>query len=280
MASSSYLVVTVSQGPTFFHMHDWVLVTGAAHRLGREIALAFARSGWSVVCHYQRSESAAHALVGELQSLGVSAAAVGGALDTGEAVAQVFEQAQAHAGPGLRCIVNNASLFEPDSGHDFSDDLALQQLRVNLLAPMHMGQHLARLHAHSPAGQASVVHVLDQKVFNLNPDYFSYTLSKLGLERAVRLQAQSLAPQIRVNAVAPGLMYLSGPQTQANFDMAAQVNLLRRPIDPTDVAQAAVFLAQTASITGTCIQVDNGQHLVPLARDVLFVVDDMLSSQP
>ena len=261
-------------------MHDWVLVTGAAHRLGREIALAFARSGWSVVCHYQRSESAAHALVGELQSLGVSAAAVGGGLDTGEAVAQVFEQAQAHAGPGLRCIVNNASLFEPDSGHDFSDDLALQQLRVNLLAPMHMGQHLARLHAHSPAGRASLVHVLDQKVFNLNPDYFSYTLSKLGLERAVRLQAQSLAPQIRVNAVAPGLMYLSGPQTQANFDMAAQVNLLRRPIDPTDVAQAAVFLAQTASITGTCIQVDNGQHLVPLARDVLFVVDDMLSSQP
>ena len=261
-------------------MHDWVLVTGAAHRLGREMALAFARSGWSVLCHYQRSEAAAQDLVRELQNLGVSAAAVGGALDSGEAVAQLFEQAQAHAGPSLRCIVNNASLFEPDSGHDFSDDLALQQLRVNLLAPMHMGQHLARLHAHSPAGQASVVHVLDQKVFNLNPDYFSYTLSKLGLERAVRLQAQSLAPQIRVNAVAPGLMYLSGPQTQANFDIAAQANLLRRPIDPKDVAQAALFLANTPSITGTCIQVDNGQHLVPMARDVLFVVDELLKTKP
>ena len=261
-------------------MHDWVLVTGAAHRLGREMALAFARSGWGVLCHYQRSETAAQELVRDLQGLGVSAHAVGGALDTAEGVAQVFEQAQAHAKLSLRCIVNNASLFEPDSGRDFSDEMALQQLRVNLLAPMHMGQHLARLHAHSPAGWASLVHVLDQKVFNLNPDYFSYTLSKLGLERAVRLQAQSLAPQIRVNAVAPGLMYLSGPQTQANFDQAAQVNLLRRPIDPSDVAQAAVFLAQTASITGTCIQVDNGQHLVPLARDVLFVVDDMLSSQP
>jgi NAD(P)-dependent dehydrogenase (short-subunit alcohol dehydrogenase family) len=279
MASSSYLVATVSQGPTLFYMHDWVLVTGAAHRLGREMALAFARGGWSVLCHYQRSEAAAQDLVRELQNLGVSAAAVGGALDSGEAVAQLFEQAQAHAGPSLRCIVNNASLFEPDSGHDFSDDLALQQLRVNLLAPMHMGQHLARLHAHSPAGQASVVHVLDQKVFNLNPDYFSYTLSKLGLERAVRLQAQSLAPQIRVNAVAPGLMYISGPQTQANFDMAAQVNLLRRPIDPKDVAQAALFLANTPSITGTCIQVDNGQHLVPMARDVLFVVDELLKTK-
>ena len=132
-------------------MHDWVLVTGAAHRLGREMALAFARSGWSVLCHYQRSKDAAAELVRELTTLGVSAAAVGGALDTGEAVAQVFEQALAHAGPGLRCIVNNASLFEPDSGRDFSDEMALQQLRVNLLAPMHMGQHLARLHANSPA---------------------------------------------------------------------------------------------------------------------------------
>ena len=261
-------------------MHDWVLVTGAAHRLGREMALAFARGGWSVLCHYQRSDAAAQDLVRELTRLGVSAHAVGGALDSGEAVAQVFEQAQAHAGQGLRCIVNNASLFEPDSGRDFSDEMALQQLQVNLLAPMHMGQHLARLHAHSPAGRASMVHVLDQKVFNLNPDYFSYTLSKLGLERAVQLQAQSLAPQLRVNAVAPGLMYLSGPQTQANFDIAAQANLLRRPIDPKDVAQAALFLANTPSITGTCIQVDNGQHLVPMARDVLFVVDELLKTKP
>jgi len=100
------------------------------------------------------------------------------------------------------------------------------------------------------------------------------------LERAVRLQAQSLAPTLRVNAIAPGLLYPSGPQTQANFDIAAQVNLLRRPIDPQDVAQAAVFLASTASITGTCIQVDNGQHLVPLARDVLFVVDELLQNKP
>ena len=142
--------------------------------------------------------------------------------------------------------------------------------------------HLVAHHhpVQSAAGHASLVHVLDQKVFNLNPDYFSYTLSKLALERAVRLQAQSLAPTLRVNAIAPGLLYPSGPQTQANFDIAAQVNLLRRPIDPQDVAQAAVFLASTASITGTCIQVDNGQHLVPLARDVLFVVDELLQNKP
>jgi NAD(P)-dependent dehydrogenase (short-subunit alcohol dehydrogenase family) len=119
---------------------------------------------------------------------------------------------------------------------------------------------------------------LDQKVFNLNPDYFSYTLSKLALERAVSLQAQSLAPALRVNAVAPGLMYLSGPQTQDNFNRAASANLLRHSINPADVASSVVFLAGNASITGTTVRVDNGQHLVPLARDVMFVVEELFKS--
>jgi NAD(P)-dependent dehydrogenase (short-subunit alcohol dehydrogenase family) len=124
----------------------------------------------------------------------------------------------------------------------------------------------------------SVIHVLDQKVFNLNPDYFSYTLSKLALERAVSLQAQSLAPTLRINAVAPGLMYLSGPQTQDNFNRAASANLLREPINPADVASSVVFLANNASITGNTVRVDNGQHLVPLARDVMFVVEELFKS--
>jgi len=125
-----------------------------------------------------------------------------------------------------------------------------------------------------------VIHVLDQKVYNLNPDYFSYTVSKLALERAVALQAQSLAPALRVCGVAPGLMYLSGPQTGDNFDRAARANLLRRPTDPADVARTCLFLASTASITGTVVSVDNGQHLVPLPRDIMFVVDDLLKGNP
>jgi NAD(P)-dependent dehydrogenase (short-subunit alcohol dehydrogenase family) len=122
------------------------------------------------------------------------------------------------------------------------------------------------------------VHVLDQKVFNLNPDYFSYTLSKLALERAVSLQAQSLAPTLRVNAVAPGLMYLSGPQTQDNFDRASRANLMRRPLDPRDVASSVLFLATNPGITGTTIRVDNGQHLVPSPRDIMFVTDALLNT--
>jgi NAD(P)-dependent dehydrogenase (short-subunit alcohol dehydrogenase family) len=127
-----------------------------------------------------------------------------------------------------------------------------------------------------PGQEGCAIHILDQKVYNLNPDYFSYTVSKLALERAVALQAQALAPRLRVCGVAPGLMYLSGPQTRDNFERAASANLMRRPTDPQDVARSCLFLASTASITGTVISVDNGQHLVPLPRDIMFVVDDLL----
>ena len=260
-------------------MQSWVLVTGGSVRLGREIGLAFARAGWHVACHYKHSAEAAQSLCDEVRALGMQALAVQGDLEDEASCQQIFDTTVATSGHALRCVVNNASLFEPDTGEHFDEAQALAQLKVNLMAPMRFGKWMAHLHAqaeaHSATAKPSVIHVLDQKVFNLNPDYFSYTLSKLALERAVSLQAQSLAPTLRVNAVAPGLMYLSGPQSQANFDRASQVNLLRQPIQPADVAASVVFLAQNASITGTTIRVDNGQHLVPLARDVMFVTEEL-----
>jgi NAD(P)-dependent dehydrogenase (short-subunit alcohol dehydrogenase family) len=282
-------------------MRSWALITGGSVRLGREIGLAFARAGWNVACHYNHSETQAHALCAELRGLGVDALAVQGDLEDEASCQRIFDTTVATTGTALQCVVNNASLFVPDEGADFDEAQALAQIKVNLMAPMRFGKWLAALHADDAkkaisAGSAttatvtpasalaprhskpSVIHVLDQKVFNLNPDYFSYTLSKLALERAVSLQAQSLAPTLRVNAVAPGLMYLSGPQTQDNFNRAASANLLRQPINPADVASSVVFLAGNASITGTTVRVDNGQHLVPLARDVMFVVEELFKS--
>ncbi len=275
-------------------MRSWALITGGSVRLGREIGLAFARAGWNVACHYNHSETQAHALCAELRTLGVDALAVQGDLEDEASCQSIFDTTVAITGTALHCVVNNASLFVPDEGADFDEAQALAQIKVNLMAPMRFGKWMAALHGASsqngdktaaastaPAlasAKPSLIHVLDQKVFNLNPDYFSYTLSKLALERAVSLQAQSLAPTLRVNAVAPGLMYLSGPQTQDNFNRAASANLLRHPINPADVASSVVFLAGNASITGTTVRVDNGQHLVPLARDVMFVVEELFKS--
>ena len=249
-----------------------VLITGGALRLGAALCRAFAQAGWQVWCHYQRSADAAQALQAELQAQGADVRLVQADLGQNADVQRMMDQIAQATGP-LDCLVNNASLFEPDSGIDMDLGGARQQLEVNLIAPLALASLMAKQAApDARPGQRSVVHILDQKVFNLNPDYFSYTVSKLALERAVALQAQALAP-LRVCGVAPGLMFLSGPQTQENFDRASRVNLLREPIDPAQVAATCLFLAQNPCITGTTVCVDNGQHLVPLERDVMFLAD-------
>ena len=251
-----------------------VLVTGGAQRLGALLCQAFAQQGWQVWCHYHHSASKAEALQRQLQAQGATVHLVQADLAQASERERLMQTVHARTG-ALDCLVNNASLFEPDTGADMNLPEAREQLEVNLLAPLSLASLMAAQSAPQAApGQRSVVHVLDQKVFNLNPDYFSYTVSKLALERAVALQAQALAPALRVCGVAPGLMFLSGPQTQDNFDRASRVNLLREPLDPAQVAATCLFLAGNPCITGTTLSVDNGQHLVPLARDVMFAIDE------
>lgn len=251
-----------------------VLVTGGGVRLGAAIVTAFAQAGWRVLCQYRRSGAEAQSLCQGLRDQGLDTTALEGNLTTEAGRQALMSEAHRLAGP-LHCLVNNASAFEPDTGATFDPELARAQLEVNLIAPLSLARALAAQNTLAPAAAdpACVLHILDQKVFNLNPDYFSYTVSKLALERAVALQAQALAPRVRVCGVAPGLMFPSGPQSEANFDRASRVNLLRRPIAPAEVARTCLFLASTPAITGCTLAVDNGQHLVPLERDVMFLAE-------
>lgn len=259
-------------------MRKRVLVTGGAQRLGAELVQAFAHAGWEVWCHYQRSASHAAVLQEKLHDQGIQLQLIRADLTSQHEMESMMDEIFRQGG-SLNALVNNASMFEPDEGSNFSPDAARAHLDVNLIAPMLLGKLLARQQKAADCADACVIHVLDQKVFNLNPDYFSYTLSKLALERAVALQAQALAPGVRVCGVAPGLMYLSGPQQPENFHLASRINLRRQPTDPSDVAKTCVFLAETASITGTTLCVDNGQHLVPLTQDVMFVVENWLKAK-
>ncbi len=245
-----------------------VLVTGAARRIGRTIALALAQNGWDVVVHYARSAAEAQATVADITALGQRAIALQCDLNDEAAVKTLLDQASAQLGP-ISCVVNNASLFDYDSVADFSTATLDAHMHTNLVAPVLLAQ---ALHQATPEGaQAVVVNLLDQKLFNLNPDFLSYTLSKAALQSATTMLAQALAPKVRVVGVAPGITMVSGDQSEAEFQRAHKVTPLGRSSTPDDIAHAVRFVIEAQAITGTTLLVDGGQHLIPLQRDVMFV---------
>lgn len=246
------------------------LVTGGAQRIGRAIALALARRGWDIVVHYGRSADAAAQTVREIDQLGRRAAAVQCDLADEDAVKALLPAAlRALDADVLSCVVNNASLFARDSAADFSHASLDAHMRANLAAPVLLAQ---ALHEATPAGaQAVVINLLDQKLFNLNPDYLSYTLSKAALHSATTMLAQALAPTVRVVGVAPGITLVSGEQTEEEFRKAHALTPLGHSSTADDVADAVCFAAENRSLTGTTLLVDGGQHLIPLQRDVMFV---------
>ena len=246
------------------------LVTGAAKRIGRTIALALAQRGWDVVVHYGHSEADARDTVRAIEALGRRAVAIPCDLADEAAVKALLAGAAAAIGANrITCVVNNASLFEHDTAADFSGARLDAHMRVNASAPVLLAQALHRV---TPAGsQAVVVNLLDQKLFNPNPDFFSYTLSKAALQCATTLLAQALAPTVRVVGIAPGISLISGNQTPEGFAKAHAVTPLGRSSTPDDVAAAVCFAAEARAITGTTIVVDGGQHLISLPRDVMFV---------
>ncbi len=256
---------------------NWVLITGGAHRLGREIALAFAKAGWSVLCHYRTSKDSAQKTRQEVQDAGADCLLVDMDRAQDNAAELLMDQCVQLTGQPPQCIVNNASIFEADDAPSATAEGLQRHFQVNTVTPLLLANALynrVRQGSGVAHGTHCVIHVLDQKVHNLNPDYFSYTVSKLALERSVALQAQALAPTVRVCGLSPGLMYLSGPQTQTNFDKASLVNLVQKRIDPADVAQGALFMAQNPSINGCTLRTDNGQHLIPLSRDVMWAIEE------
>jgi NAD(P)-dependent dehydrogenase (short-subunit alcohol dehydrogenase family) len=244
------------------------LVTGAARRLGRAIALGLAGAGWDIAIHYRHSEREALETAAAIRALGRRAVLLACDLSDEAAVRSLPGRAAEALGP-VTCIVNNASLFEYDSATSFSPALLNAHMSANLAAPLLLAQ---ALHAATPDnGQAVVINLLDQKLYNLNPDFLSYTLSKAALDAATTMLAQALAPKLRVVGVAPGITLVSGDQSEDGFTQAHTRTPLGRSSTPQDIADAVVYAASARALTGTTLVVDGGQHLVPLARDVMFL---------
>lgn len=256
------------------------LVTGAARRIGRVIALELAHAGFDVALHHRagdaRSLAEAEATAGELRAAGARVQRFAADFADPAATAALLP-AVAQAFGRVDAVVNSASRFEYDSPATFDAALLESLVRSNTGAPVALAQALAAqvpAQARHARVTPCVVNLLDQKLHNPNPDYFSYTLTKAALAHATVLLAQALAPAVRVCGVSPGITLVSGPMDENEFAKAHKLTALGRSSTPEDIARAVRFLVESPAITGVDLAVDGGQHLVGQSRDVLFLARD------
>ncbi len=241
------------------------IVTGGAKRIGAALARALAADGWHLLIHCNRSIAEAEALAAELGNAKVVAA------DLAESGAHLDVVAALDGLPPARLLVNNASIFQYDGADDFTAEGWDGHQAINLRAPALLSQAFA-----ARAGQGGlIVNMLDAKLGHPNPDFFSYTISKMGLAGLTELSARAYAARgIRVCGIAPSVTLVSGPQSRENFDRVHVLNALRRGVDVAEIVAALRFIIATPTLTGQVITLDAGQRFLGLARDVQFLEPD------
>jgi len=241
------------------------LITGGAKRVGLAITRALAKAGYAVAVHANASRAEAEAACTEIRKDGGRAEPVQADLSDHAQVLKLVLAAAAAVGP-LTLLVNNASMFEPDDITSLDRDLFDRHMAVHVRAPLFLTQAFA---AQAPTdANASIVNMLDQRVLKPTPLFLSYALSKNGLYAATTMLAQALAPKVRVNGVAPGPTLPSKRQSAEEFARQSARLLLGRGPTPEELAQAVLFLADAASVTGQVIAVDGGQHLAWQTPDI------------
>ena len=240
-----------------------VLVTGGGRRVGAGLCRFLAAQGYTIALHYHRSVTEAAEVKAELSAKGFEVETFAADLDTPGERDGLIPAIVARFGR-IDVLINCASLFKFDSLATLSDDLWQRHLASNLTAPVFLAKALAE------ADGQVVINILDQKVGNPNPDFFSYTAGKMGLAALTQPLAMALAPKVRVAGLSPGLVLPSGDQTEADFQAAVKDTPLGLTCTIEDLGRAAVFLIETPSITGQIVTVDGGESLTRRPRDVAF----------
>jgi len=247
---------------------DSVLITGAAKRVGRGLALGFAGQGWHVFAHYNGSEDDANNLVDEAKALAGSISLIQADLATEEGARHLVAVCTTR-GP-LDCVINNAAVFNYDFPGRYDGQIWRDAIAVNLRAPVSIGEEFFK-HVRSRGGEGCVINMLDNKVFALNPDFFSYTIAKAGLLAATKMMAMGFSPHVRVCGIAPGITLISGDQSAENFATTHAINPLNTGCTVDDIVRGAIFIATSAYSTGQVLTIDGGQTLMQLPRDVAFL---------
>ncbi len=252
------------------------LVTGAARRLGRAMALHLAGRGFDLALHYASSQSEAESLATRIREMGRKAEVLGADLLREEESQSLVARAGDALGGPLTCLVNNASIFEHDTIETATRESWDRHMESNLRAPFVLTQNFAR---QAPRAErdgmgelragALVINMLDQRIRKPTPEFMSYSLAKQGLWAFTRTAAQALAPHVRVNAIAPGPTLRGARQSEEHFARQRAATILERGAHPEDICMALGFFLDSPAVTGQVICVDGGQHLAWKTPDVL-----------
>jgi len=246
------------------------LITGAAHRIGKAIALDLAGRGWAVAVHYHRSQEAADNLVAQIADAGGKATAVQADLSNAGETARLVATAAEHLGP-LTCLVNNASLFEHDDVRTLTEDTWNAHIDTNLKAPAFLAHAFANQLPKGAGG--NIINLIDQRVWRLNPRFLSYTISKSGLWTLTRTLAQALAPDIRVNGIGPGPTLANDRQSREEFERQSRATILGRGANAEEICEALRFILASPAMTGQMIALDGGQHLAWETPDIVGITE-------
>jgi NAD(P)-dependent dehydrogenase (short-subunit alcohol dehydrogenase family) len=231
------------------------LITGAAQRIGKALALALARQGYNIAIHYNRSSGPAEQLCLEIQSIGQKCTILQADLQSENEVLTLVERAR-KAFPELSLLVNNASIFEPGSLVETDLDLFQRHMAINLTAPFFLCRDFAR-----QAGGGHIVNIVDSRILSVPTGHIAYSVSKAGLYALTRMLALELGPEFRVNAVAPGLILPPPGETEEYLDRLKERVPLKRSGSPETVVKAVLYLLDNEFVTGECLRLDGGEWL-------------------
>ena len=234
------------------------LITGAARRIGKAIALDLARNGWRIAIHFQSSRREANDLVSEIEQRGFVATALSGDLSDPDVCVDLIDRASEAIGP-LNCLINNASIFEYDEISSLTAASWDLHLDINLRAPALLVNRFSEKLPIDTRG--NIVNIIDQRVWNLTPYFTSYSISKAALWSLTQIAAQALAPRIRVNGIGPGPVLPSPRQSKIDFDRQSDATPLGRASDPQEICDAIRFILNAPGVTGQMIAIDGGAHL-------------------